>query len=175
MKKQSNPNPSPNPNLRPESKTGRMAVFARTLLTFRFMLVTFFMLVMAASGFVTGMIFVLGYLARFQPIHGLPITTLISTPVIISVLLSFVIITVWSGRFFRPLKRITEATKKVGKGDFSDKGISSNLTSESITLYRNDRKESACNKVSVQQNMIVEKSLEKKAAETAQMILDIRD
>lgn len=63
----------------------------------------------------------------------------------------------------------------VGKGDFSDKGISSNLTSESTTLYRNDRKESAYNKVSVQQNMIVEKSLEKKAAETAQMILDIRD
>ena len=62
-----------------------------------------------------------------------------------------------------------------GKGDFSDKGLSSNLTSESTTLYRNDRKESAYNKVSVQQNMIVEKSLEKKAAETAQMILDIRD
>lgn len=62
-----------------------------------------------------------------------------------------------------------------GKGDFSDKGVSSNLTSESATLYRNDKKESAYNKVSVQQNMIVEKSLEKKAAETAQMILDIRD
>ena len=62
-----------------------------------------------------------------------------------------------------------------GKGDFSDKGLLSNLTSESTTLYRSDRKESAYNKVSVQQNMIVEKSLEKKAAETAQMILDIRD
>ena len=62
-----------------------------------------------------------------------------------------------------------------GKGDFSDKGVSSNLTSESTTLYRNDKKESEYNKVSVQQNMIVEKSLEKKAAETAQMILDIRD
>lgn len=62
-----------------------------------------------------------------------------------------------------------------GKGDFSDKGLSSNLTSESTTLYRNDRKETAYNKISVQQNMIVEKSLEKKAAETAQMILNIRD
>ena len=62
-----------------------------------------------------------------------------------------------------------------GKGDFSDKGLSSNFTSESTTLYRNDKKETSYNKVSVQQNMIVEKSVEKKAAETAQMILDIRD
>ena len=62
-----------------------------------------------------------------------------------------------------------------GKGDFSDKGVSSNLTSESTTLYRNDKKDSEYSRVSVQQNMIVEKSLEKKAAETAQMILDIRD
>lgn len=62
-----------------------------------------------------------------------------------------------------------------GKGDFSDKGLSSNLTSESTTLYRNDKKESEYDKISVRQNMIVEKSLEKKAAETAQMILDIRD
>ena len=61
-----------------------------------------------------------------------------------------------------------------GKGDFSDKGVSSNLTSESTTLYRNDKKESEYNKVSVQQNMIVEKSPEKKAAETAEMILNIR-
>lgn len=62
-----------------------------------------------------------------------------------------------------------------GEGDFSDKGVSSNLTSESTTLYRNEKKESEYSRVSVQQNMIVEKSLEKKAAETAQMILDIRD
>lgn len=59
-------------------------------------------------------------------------------------------------------------------GDFSDKGVSSNLTSEATVLYKNDRKESAYNKVSVQQNMIVEKSPEKKAAETAEMILNIR-
>ena len=40
-------------------------------------------------------------------------------------------------------------------------------------LYKNDRKESTYNKISVQQNMIVAKSLEKKAAETAEMILNI--
>ncbi len=61
------------------------------------------------------------------------------------------------------------------KGDFSGKGVSSNLTSESTTLYRNEKKESAYNKVSVQQSMVVEKTLEQKAAETARMILQIRD
>ena len=60
------------------------------------------------------------------------------------------------------------------KGDFSLKGVTSNLSTESTTLYRNDKKESAFNKVSVQQNMVVEKSLEKRAAETADMILKIR-
>ncbi len=60
------------------------------------------------------------------------------------------------------------------KGDFSGKGVSSNLTSESTTLYRNDKKESAYNKVSVQQDMIVKKTLEQKAAETAKMILELR-
>lgn len=59
-------------------------------------------------------------------------------------------------------------------GDFSSMGVTSNLSTESTTLYRNQKNESAYNKVSVQQNMVVEKSLEKKAAETADMILKIR-
>lgn len=61
------------------------------------------------------------------------------------------------------------------QGDFSANGVTSNLTSESTTLYRNDKKESAYNKVSVQQNMVVEKSPEKRAAETADMILKLRE
>ncbi len=61
------------------------------------------------------------------------------------------------------------------EGNFSDKGVSSNLTSESTTLYRNEKKESVYNKVSVQQNMVVEKTPEQKAAETANMILQLRD
>ncbi len=60
------------------------------------------------------------------------------------------------------------------RSDFSGKGVSSNLTSEAATLYRNGRRESAYDKVSVQQNMLVEKSLEQRAAETAQMILKLR-
>lgn len=58
--------------------------------------------------------------------------------------------------------------------DFAGKGVTSNLTSESAVLYKNERKESAYNKVSVQQNMIVAKSLEQKASETAKMILNLR-
>lgn len=59
-------------------------------------------------------------------------------------------------------------------GDFSDKGVSSNLTSEATTLYRNSKTESAYSRVAVQQSMVVEKSLEQKAAETAEMILKLR-
>ena len=60
------------------------------------------------------------------------------------------------------------------QGDFSDKGVSSNLTSEATTLYRNSKTESAYSRVAVQQSMVVEKSLEQKAAETAEMILRLR-
>ncbi len=59
--------------------------------------------------------------------------------------------------------------------DFSDKGVSSNLKSEATTLYRGERKDAAYSKVSVQQNMVVEKSLEQKAAEAAQMIVRLRE
>ena len=60
------------------------------------------------------------------------------------------------------------------QGDFSSKGVTSNLSTESTVLYRNQKKESTYNKVSVQQNMIVEKTPEKRAAETAEMILKLR-
>lgn len=62
-----------------------------------------------------------------------------------------------------------------GSADFSDKGVSSNLTSEAATLYRGERKETAYSRVSVQQNMVVEKSLEQKASEAAQMIVRLRE
>ena len=56
---------------------------------------------------------------------------------------------------------------KAGQGDFSDKGVSSNLTSESATLYHNGGK--------VKQNMLVGKTSEQKAEETAEMILRLRE
>lgn len=59
-------------------------------------------------------------------------------------------------------------------GDFSDKGVSSNYTSESATLYQNVKQEDAYGRVTVQQDMVVEKSLEKKAQEAADMIFSLR-
>ena len=60
------------------------------------------------------------------------------------------------------------------QGDFTGKGVSSNLTSQSATLYRSDSKASAYDKVAVRQDMLVEKTLEQRAAETAEMILKLR-
>ena len=61
------------------------------------------------------------------------------------------------------------------RGDFSELGVSSNLKSESTTLYRNEKKESEYSKVSIQQNMVVEKTLEQKASEAAKMIVKLRE
>lgn len=55
-----------------------------------------------------------------------------------------------------------------GKGDFSDKGVSSNFISEEAVLYSNGKK-------SVRQGVLVEKTTEKKAAEMAQKVLDVRE
>ena len=54
--------------------------------------------------------------------------------------------------------------------DFSDKGVSSNLTSEATTLFRGVDG----NRVGVQQSMVVQKSLEQRAQEAAEMIFELR-
>ncbi len=61
-----------------------------------------------------------------------------------------------------------------GNSDFADKGVSSNLTSESATLYKNIKNQSAYNTVAVQQDMVVEKSMDKRAQEAADMIFSLR-
>lgn len=58
-------------------------------------------------------------------------------------------------------------------GDFSSKGLSSNLTSESATLYRRSDNDEAY-KIAVRQEMVVEKSLDDKAKEAAGMIFNLR-
>lgn len=75
------------------------------------------------------------------------------------------------GRFAN--ESVWRFTGKTG-ADFSGKGVSSNLTSEAATLYQNVRRDDSYTKVSVQQNMIVEKSSETKAAEAAEMIFRLR-
>ena len=61
------------------------------------------------------------------------------------------------------------------KADFSDKGVTSNLMTEATTLYVGVKKDSVYDRVSVQQSMVVEKSLEKRAEEAAAMIFALRD
>ena len=56
-----------------------------------------------------------------------------------------------------------------GHGDFASKGVSSNMTSASTTLYRNGGKSA------VKQNMLVGKTPEQKAAEAADMIIKLRN
>ena len=55
-------------------------------------------------------------------------------------------------------------------GDFSGRGVSSNLTSEATTLFRGV--DGA--RIGIQQNMVVQKSLEQRAQEAAEMIFDLR-
>ena len=54
------------------------------------------------------------------------------------------------------------------QGDFSGKGVASNLTSQSATLYKNGGKSA------VKQNMLVGKTPEQRASEAADMILKLR-
>ena len=61
-----------------------------------------------------------------------------------------------------------------GKADFSGRGVTSNLTSEAATLYRNLKNESSYNKVAVQQEMVVQKSPDARAKEAAEMIFNLR-
>lgn len=65
---------------------------------------------------------------------------------------------------------------KQATGDYSDKGVSSNLTSISTTLYKTvTNEDGSVEKVPVQQSVIVEKSLEDKAKEAAELIFDLRE
>lgn len=63
---------------------------------------------------------------------------------------------------------------KAGQSDFNDKGITSNLTSEAATLYTKSNSKASYNKIAVQQNMVVSKSLEQRAREAANMIFSLR-
>lgn len=58
--------------------------------------------------------------------------------------------------------------------DFSRKDLGENLTSVTNTLYRSVKTDKGFSKVAVQQNEVVEKSPEKKAADAAQRIFDLR-
>ena len=60
-----------------------------------------------------------------------------------------------------------------GQGNFSGKGVSSNLTSETTTLYGSGKNNNKGNGA-VKQDMLVGKTPEQKAAEAAEMIVKLR-
>ncbi len=59
-------------------------------------------------------------------------------------------------------------------GASQENGLISNVSSESTTLYRNVREEDDYTRVAVQQEVMVAKTTEQKAAETASLIFDLR-
>lgn len=61
-----------------------------------------------------------------------------------------------------------------GNDEFAKSGIASNLSNQSTTLYKSVKTAEGLEKVPVQQTQVVEKSLEKKAEETANMIFKLR-
>lgn len=62
----------------------------------------------------------------------------------------------------------------VNNSEFASSGVTSNLDSRTTTLYKSVKTASGLEKVPVQQTQVVEKSIERKAEETAAMIFRLR-
>ena len=86
---------------------------------FRFMLILASWLLLALSGILVCAIFLAGYLIRLQLIRDMPIPLLLMLPIILSILLGMVLLTIWTGKTLRPLKQLTNATKQVREGDLT--------------------------------------------------------
>lgn len=63
----------------------------------------------------------------------------------------------------------------IAAGDYADKALTANLTTEATTLYRSVKNDASYGKVAVKQDMVVEKSEEARAAEMAGMIFSLRE
>ncbi len=101
------------------AEQSKVAEQRRSVRTLRFMLMLVIVTIVAFSGFLSGTLFVFGYLAKIGLIRGMSITMLILAPVIISSLLTLFLTSLWSGRLLRPLKQLTAATRQVAEGNFS--------------------------------------------------------
>lgn len=71
-------------------------------------------------------------------------------------------------------KDVTWRFTPPGQADFSGKGVTSGMVKETQTLFKTIQTDSTFSRVPVQQEVLVEKSLEKRAAEAADMILKAR-
>ena len=65
--------------------------------------------------------------------------------------------------------------RAVPKADFTGKALTSGISTETKTLYKNVSTDTSFTRVAVSQDVVVEKSLEKKAAEAADIILSVRE
>ena len=59
--------------------------------------------------------------------------------------------------------------------NYAGKALTANLTTEATTLYKSVKSESSYGKVAVQQDMLVEKTREQRAAEIAETIISLRE
>lgn len=72
-------------------------------------------------------------------------------------------------------KETTWRFPSLNGGGYADKGVSLNLTSESNVLYRKADKDERFGSLSVSQDMMVSKSTEQRAKETAELIVKLRN
>lgn len=63
----------------------------------------------------------------------------------------------------------------VPASNYAGKALTANLTTEATTLYKSVKSESSYGKVAVQQDMLVEKTREQRAAEIAETIISLRE
>ena len=62
-----------------------------------------------------------------------------------------------------------------GGKDFSARGVSSNLTSVTTTLYKREPNDTSFNRVAVHQSRVVSKPLDQRAEEAAEKLLELRE
>ncbi|MDO9680918.1 MAG: DUF4831 family protein [Bacteroidales bacterium] len=79
----------------------------------------------------------------------------------------------WSDSYAGKMEKI-QYPLLAGNADFLRSMSGSNLTSEMTTLYRTVQSRSSLDRTAVQQSQVVEKSLEKRAEETANLIFKLR-
>lgn len=74
-----------------------------------------------------------------------------------------------------PLAPVEWRFQALPQADFTGMALTSGISTETKTLYKNVTTDTSFTRVAVSQDVVVEKSLEKKAAEAADIILSVRE
>ncbi len=85
----------------------------------RFMLVSVSWMFLIISGFFVSLIFVVGYVSHIQIIRGMSTVWLMLTPIALSIVISMILVAIWTIKTLRPVKQLTQATNQVRQGNFS--------------------------------------------------------